>query len=203
MDERRPGSEIVVGLDDSPSARTALSWAADYARAAGLGLRAVHVFSEPKAAMGWARGVPGMAYLVEPPNTEDATARMGVIFREVHPDPGWVLEIERGPIGPLLVERSRQAAALVLGTRDHVGIDRLVVGSVSHHCLSHASCPVVAVPAAPVEDATLTRPTAKVPWRPPPSRRDERRLHRPASRRLTSFDDNRRGALWRGAAGAI
>ena len=45
--------------------------------------------------MGWTPGVPGMAYLVEPPSTEEATARMRVIFRQVHPDPGWVLEFER------------------------------------------------------------------------------------------------------------
>jgi hypothetical protein len=50
----------------------------------------------------------------------------------------------------VLVERFQGAAALVLGNRDHVGIDRLLVGSVSHYCLSHASCPVVAVPATPV-----------------------------------------------------
>ncbi len=152
MDEQGPGSEVVVGLDDSPSALAALNWAADYARSAGLRLRAVHVISEQTSAMGWTPGVPGMAYLVEPPSTEEVTARMRVIFRQVHPDPGWVLEVERGPVGPLLVERSRQAAALVLGTRDHVGIERLLVGSVSHHCLSHAICPVVAVPAAPFGD---------------------------------------------------
>jgi nucleotide-binding universal stress UspA family protein len=36
---------------------------------------------------------------------------------------------------------------LVVGTRDHVGLGRLFAGSISHYCLSHASCPVVAVPA--------------------------------------------------------
>lgn len=39
--------EIVVGLDDSRSARSALRWAADYARRTGLALRAVHVLSWP------------------------------------------------------------------------------------------------------------------------------------------------------------
>ena len=97
MDEQGPGSEIVLGLDDSPSALAALNWAADYARSAGLRLRAVHVISEQMSAMGWTPGVPGMAYLVEPPSTEEVTARMRVIFRQVHPDPGWVLEVERGP----------------------------------------------------------------------------------------------------------
>ena len=36
-------SEIVVGLDLSPSARAALQWAAEQARATGQTLRAVHV----------------------------------------------------------------------------------------------------------------------------------------------------------------
>ena len=152
MTEQRPGLEIVVGLDDSPSARAALSWAADYARAVGARLRALHVFSEQMAAMGWTPGVPGMVYLGERPSTAETTARMRVVFGQVHPDPGWALDFEDGPVGPVLVERSREATALVLGTRDHVGIERLLVGSVSHHCLSHAECPVVAVPAAPIRD---------------------------------------------------
>lgn len=39
--------EIVIGLDDSRSARSALRWGADYARRTGLALRAVHVLSWP------------------------------------------------------------------------------------------------------------------------------------------------------------
>jgi nucleotide-binding universal stress UspA family protein len=35
---------------------------------------------------------------------------------------------------------------LVVGTREHVGLERLVTGSVSHYRLSHAECPVAAVP---------------------------------------------------------
>jgi len=42
-------------------------------------------------------------------------------------------------------------ASGTLGRRDkgHVGIGRIVSGPVSHYCLSHGQCPVVAVPAAP------------------------------------------------------
>jgi hypothetical protein len=36
---------------------------------------------------------------------------------------------------------------LVVGTREHVGLARLVSGSVSRYCLSHAQCLVVIVPA--------------------------------------------------------
>ena len=59
----------------------------------------------------------------------------------------WTLDIVEGPPGPALVGRSRDAKVLVLGTREHTGLRRAVVGSVSHYCLSHAAPPVVAVPA--------------------------------------------------------
>ena len=124
MTEQRPGLEIVVGLDDSPSARAALSWAADYARAVGARLRALHVFSEQMAAMGWTPGVPGMVYLGERPSTAETTARMRVVFGQVHPDPGWVLDSRTVPSvqcwsnGPERRRRSFWAPATMSGSSD-------------------------------------------------------------------------------------
>ena len=40
-------NEIVVGLDNSPSAKAALNWAGEQARSLGAGLRAVHVLDWP------------------------------------------------------------------------------------------------------------------------------------------------------------
>ena len=34
----------------------------------------------------------------------------------------------------------------MIGTQEHTGLGRLLVGSVSHYCLAHACCPLVAVP---------------------------------------------------------
>jgi hypothetical protein len=45
-------------------------------------------------------------------------------------------------------EHARRTGQTVgVGTREDVGTGRLLFGSVSHYCLSHAHCPVVAVPA--------------------------------------------------------
>ena len=60
----------------------------------------------------------------------------------------WTLDIVEGAPGPALVARAAGATLLVLGTREHTGLRRAVLGSVSHYCLSHAASPVVAVPAA-------------------------------------------------------
>jgi nucleotide-binding universal stress UspA family protein len=63
------------------------------------------------------------------------------------PDAPGTVEIIEGPAAAVLVARSRGAALLVVGTQAHSGLRRLITGSVSHFCLSHATCPVVAVPA--------------------------------------------------------
>ena len=41
------------------------------------------------------------------------------------------------------MRQSKDAQLLVVGTREH---DQRLVGSVCHYCISHAACPVVAVP---------------------------------------------------------
>jgi hypothetical protein len=40
--------EIIVGIDDSPSARAGIRWAAGYPRSTGTALRAIHEVDEPE-----------------------------------------------------------------------------------------------------------------------------------------------------------
>lgn len=138
--------EIAVALDDSPSAAAALQWAAEQSRVTGLPLRVVHAWQmkafEQAAASTEFWGVA----------SADARARatrwvldtLGGGAAEIR----WTLDLVEGPPGPAIVDRSRGARLLVVGTREHTGLRRAVLGSVSHYCLSHADPPVVAVPAA-------------------------------------------------------
>lgn len=140
-------TEVLVGLDDSESAVAALQWAADYARAAGLPLRAMYVYTDIYPSAAW-----GPGYISVPIHaTVDELEQMSVqrIFSSIQPEVGWRLEFVRGAAGPELVRQADHADLLAIGTREHTGLDRLVVGSVSHYCFSHAGCPVVAVPASP------------------------------------------------------
>jgi len=137
--------EIVVGLDDSPSAGAALRWATEQSRVTGLPLRVVHAWQLPAievaaaSAEFWeAAGADARARA-----TRWVLDSLGGSAAEVR----WVLDIVEGPPGPALVARSRGARLLVLGTREHTGLRRAVLGSVSHYCLTHADPPVVAVPA--------------------------------------------------------
>jgi nucleotide-binding universal stress UspA family protein len=139
---------IAVGLDEGPASAAALRWAADHSRTTGLPLRVIHAWQ--LSALGAAAVTSGAGDYLQAA-TEDARARatrwvldaLGGDSAEIR----WTLDIVEGPPGPALVGLSRNAKALVLGTREHTGLRRAVVGSVSHYCLSHAVPPVVAVPA--------------------------------------------------------
>ncbi|HYP43866.1 MAG TPA: universal stress protein [Propionibacteriaceae bacterium] len=141
-------SDIVVGLDDSQAARAALEWAAEQARTTGGPLRVVHVIDPPLLTDSGA--TPGLdsSLSVDPGKVTPAVRNtMARLFDKVSPEASWQLEFSQGQVGRLLVELAQPAALLVLGRGEHVGLGRLLIGSTSHYCLSHAECPVVAVPA--------------------------------------------------------
>jgi nucleotide-binding universal stress UspA family protein len=138
-------NEIIVGLDDSPSGKAALGWAVRQAVLAGSVLRAIHVLD-------WPYGLDSDPVMNTPQPSQDEIdesyrSSITAVFKQPNPHPDWRLEFARGDAGPVLVRESKDAQLLVVGTREHVGLGRLLVGSISHYCLTHATCPVVAVPA--------------------------------------------------------
>src|SRR4029450_11451451 len=54
------------------------------------------------------------------------------VFNSIQPEPAWRLEFFSGQAGQVLLAESVGAALLVVGAKEHVGIGRLVYGSVSH-----------------------------------------------------------------------
>jgi nucleotide-binding universal stress UspA family protein len=53
--------------------------------------------------------------------------------------------VVEGTAGAALVDESRNADLLVVGSRGHGGFAQLLLGSVSQQCAQHAACPVVIV----------------------------------------------------------
>lgn len=155
---------VVVGLDESAAAQAALDWAARYARRASRPLRAVHVLQSGPgfvAGAGLAPGVGAAGLMAMTPAmmTDEATELPPAfpvvedMYHQCHPEPTWALDMVAGTnIAAALLDRAINAELLVIGTGEHTGIGRLLSGSVSHYCLSHASIPIVAVPAAPSAD---------------------------------------------------
>jgi nucleotide-binding universal stress UspA family protein len=141
-------SMIVVGVDHSAGAKEALRFALQEAQLRQATLRAVHAWQ-----FGYigATGIEGALPAAGGDLHEfrdAATAGLDATLREAIPDAGGV-EIERrvveGAPAAVLVEESRNADLLVVGSRGHGGFAQLLLGSVSQQCAHHAECPVVIV----------------------------------------------------------
>jgi nucleotide-binding universal stress UspA family protein len=130
---------VVVGVDGSDDSDKALAWAENYARLTGAVVRVVTAWHWP-ASYGVPVGVPGWdpeedARIV----TEKAAARLALPNSQV------ATEVAKGAAGNALVQASKEAALLVVGTRGHGGLTGALLGSVSSYCVHHARCPVIVV----------------------------------------------------------
>lgn len=157
MPAQQVGRRIVVGVDGSESALTAVRWAAREAVRRRLPLRLVQAFS-------W----PNVRHLGDPGPGFDYHE---VLLRAAHEQvsaaaaagPGVELEqqIAAGYPIPMLEDESRHAQLLVLGHRGLGGVTGLLLGSVTAALATHAACPVVVVPDAEPPDI-LARPPVVV-----------------------------------------
>jgi nucleotide-binding universal stress UspA family protein len=141
---------IVVGVDNSDGARAALRFALDEAKLRDARLRAVHAWQLTSL------GAPAIEAANQPmfgARFADAQRRVEAslegALHDAIPDPGGV-EIERrlveGTAAAALVEESREADLLVVGSRGLGGFRGLLLGSVGQQVAHHAACPVVIVP---------------------------------------------------------
>jgi nucleotide-binding universal stress UspA family protein len=139
---------IVVGVDSSEGAKAALRFALDEAALRRATLRVVHAWQ-----FGYigASGIQGFAP-VAGADLSDLRRRAEIaldgVLHEVAPAANGVV-VERlvveGAPATVLVDESRHADLLVVGSRGHGGFTGLLLGSVSQQCAHHAECPVVIV----------------------------------------------------------
>lgn len=139
---------IVVGVDHSEGAKAALRFALEEAKLREAKLRVVHA---------WQYGTIGTAgvesfYPAVGAEMSDVRAAaeqaLEQTLRESLPDAESV-EVEQrlveGRAAGVLVDESRDADLLVVGSRGHGGFTELLLGSVSQQVSHHAHCPVVIV----------------------------------------------------------
>jgi len=142
-DRKQEAGVVVVGVDGSPSSRRALRWALRQAEATGMKVVAVYAWRAPT---GYGTGVmvmPGVQWADEArasleSTVEAAAAKWPHVTIEQR-----VLE---GHPAEILLNQTEDADLLVVGSRGHGGFVGALLGSVSNHCVHHATCPVVVVP---------------------------------------------------------
>lgn len=130
---------VVVGVDDSNSARAAVAWAAQAADRRGLALHLVEVLPAAGGA-GDEAGVPhGRARAL--------LSRAKLIAHGISPDLEITMHTLTGRVGPALVDYATEASLLVVGSNGPGGPIPLSLGSVLGEVTTHCRCPVILVPA--------------------------------------------------------
>jgi nucleotide-binding universal stress UspA family protein len=134
---------IVVGVDGSDGSVVALRWAVGQAERTGASLRVVTTWEYP-ATYGWAPAYPDQTDWATPTGK-----LLSETIREVLGDPPPVAvetKVIEGHAARVLLDESKNADLLVVGSRGRGGFSGLLLGSVSQHCVEHARCPVVVLP---------------------------------------------------------
>jgi len=138
--EDSEGHRIVVGVDGSPSSKRALKWAARQAELTNATLEVVTTWEFPTS-FGWALPFPAD---FDP--ERDARRAVESTIEEVlghAPAVGVAIKVVEGHPAPVLVDLSRGADMLVVGSRGHGEFSGMLLGSVSEHCVTNCHCPVL------------------------------------------------------------
>jgi nucleotide-binding universal stress UspA family protein len=132
---------IVVGVDGSDSSRRAVAWAADEAKRRRCSLLLVHAYDYGLAS---ATPYPGDA-LAQVAEGARVTLDDNLVYaRSLGVMADGHLQI--APAVHALVDVSRHAYMLVVGSRGRGVLTSGLFGSVSAGCVHHAHCPVIVVP---------------------------------------------------------
>lgn len=142
---------VLVGVDGSPASLNAADWAAAYAARHGYGVHLVCTYSVPSfAAAGLDGGYAAVddSVIAEGAKAvlDEATARLRATDVRV------TAAVASGDAAAVLVDLSRGAAAVVVGTRGRGGFAERLLGTVSSALPAHAHCPTVVVPFRPGHD---------------------------------------------------
>ena len=140
-------SGIVVGVDGSGHSQRALEWAM---REAAIRHLPLTVLTVHPSIVGYFGGVVTTQQDLE--LTEQAQAAVKAEADKVladlngpHPESVTVKAVHSFPVGEL-VNASKEADLIVLGSRGVGGFTRLMLGSTAGQVVQHAHCPVAIVP---------------------------------------------------------
>jgi nucleotide-binding universal stress UspA family protein len=137
---------VVVGVDGSAGSVAALRWAAEYAQATGATLHGVIAWHYPDVAGGPPVGHAPAPVRHEAEEQIQATLDQAVAQAFPGGAPAAVqTRISYGHPAEVLIDESKAASLLVVGSRGHSAFAGLLLGSVSIHCVTGAFCPVTVV----------------------------------------------------------
>jgi nucleotide-binding universal stress UspA family protein len=138
---------IIVGVDGSGHSRAALNWAYQEATHHGASLTVLAAWHAPVLPQQPPYGaLPPEGYDTQPARDASAMLEHLVGDLEARTPPVEVqISVEQGSPAKVLIERSKGADLIVVGSHGKGGFAGMLLGSVTQHVVSHAHCPVAVV----------------------------------------------------------
>lgn len=143
------GSEVVVGVDDSPSSQAALEWAAEEAVRHRAPLAVLYAATPPIGMWPIAPVPTGLLDWQRQIGKDILDDAAGIARKLTHDAVAVRSEFAVVPPAAALVEASRTAKVVVVGSRGRGALARTVLGSVSTALVHRAHGPVAVVHDAP------------------------------------------------------
>jgi nucleotide-binding universal stress UspA family protein len=131
-----------VGIDGSLASIGAMRWAARQASLTDSILDVVMTWDWPPS-HGWAMPLPFPTGYDPEGSVRKALDQAVAELRTSYPAIDITARVVHEHPAPLLVEGSKGADVLVLGSRGHGEFAGMLIGSVSEFCASNAHCPVL------------------------------------------------------------
>ncbi|MFG1843619.1 universal stress protein [Micromonospora sp. NPDC049175] len=128
-----PDDPVAVGVDGSAPSLVALGFAVERAARRQVPLRVLHA---------WTPGPGGAAGV---PDERAAVEQALEPWRRTYPQLNVTVDLISGSPAAMLIEASRSAQAVVVGSRGRGGLAGMLLGSVSQQVIQHAGCPVAVV----------------------------------------------------------
>jgi nucleotide-binding universal stress UspA family protein len=152
MTSTDPGStpqRIVVGVDGSEGGNAALAWALRQALTTGGSVTAVACWQMPviDGMAGYGAYADLSSYDLRGPTTEVLAKAVAAATAELPVDSAVAVttSVVKGYPARELLRAAEGADLLVVGSRGHGELSGMLLGSVSLHCVTHATFPVVVV----------------------------------------------------------
>jgi nucleotide-binding universal stress UspA family protein len=130
---------VVVGVDGSEQSRRALRWALPYASLVGTSVEAIMTVTPTDDA--------AETHATQRAAADELASFVDDVVSSVDDPPPVSFEVVPGDPAVVLVNASRRAELVVLGSHGMSKISNPALGSVSTACIRMGSCPVLVIPA--------------------------------------------------------
>lgn len=147
-------SIIAVGVDETAASRRALAWAAREAARRDATLQVITAWTWDAVESAPLAAVDPQAMVDVAEQTQSEA--LEEVLAGLESKPVVVRKIVQSTASEALVEASRQADLVVVGTHGRGPVRTFLLGSVSQSVIRHAQCPVVVMP--PVHEGHYERP---------------------------------------------